>query len=38
MRKAIEEAGIEFVFDQDGNPAGILVRGARLDLSTIQAR
>jgi hypothetical protein len=37
-RRAIEEAGIEFVFDQDGKPAGILLRGARLDLSSIQAR
>ena len=35
---AIREVGIEFVFDQDGNPAGILVRGARLDLSTIEVR
>ena len=38
MRRAIEEAGIELVFDQDGKPAGILLRGARLDLSSIQAR
>ncbi len=28
MKRAIEEAGIEFVFDQEGNPAGILVRNA----------
>jgi ribosome-binding protein aMBF1 (putative translation factor) len=30
MRRAIEEAGIELVFDEDGNPAGILVRDARI--------
>jgi transcriptional regulator with XRE-family HTH domain len=36
MRRAFQEAGIEFVFDRDGNPAGILVRGARLDLSTFR--
>jgi hypothetical protein len=30
MRKAIEEAGIEFVFDEEGKPAGILVRGAKI--------
>jgi len=35
MRRALQEAGIRFVFDLDGNPAGIVVRGARLDLSTI---
>ena len=28
MRKAIEKAGIEFVFDEEGKPAGIFVRGA----------
>jgi hypothetical protein len=30
MRRAIEEAGIEFVFDRAGKPAGILVRGASI--------
>jgi len=30
MRKAIEKAGIEFVFDEEGKPAGIFVRGARI--------
>jgi hypothetical protein len=31
VRRAIEEAGIEFVFDRAGNPAGILVRGAPIN-------
>jgi hypothetical protein len=31
MRRAIEEAGIEFVYDRAGKPAGILVRGAAID-------
>jgi hypothetical protein len=31
MRRAIEEVGIEFVFDRDGVPAGILLRGARIN-------
>jgi ribosome-binding protein aMBF1 (putative translation factor) len=35
MERAIREAGIEFLYDVEGNPAGILVRGARLDLSAI---
>jgi predicted transcriptional regulator len=30
IRRAIEDAGIEFVYDEDGKPAGILVRQARL--------
>ncbi len=30
IRRAIEETGIEFVYDQAGNPAGILVRDARI--------
>jgi predicted transcriptional regulator len=30
IRRAIEEAGIEFVYDRAGNPAGILVRNARI--------
>ena len=30
MRKAIEKAGIEFVFDEEGKSAGIFVRGARI--------
>ena len=33
MREAIEEAGIELVFDKDGGPAGILLRSA--SISTI---
>lgn len=30
MRRAIEEAGIEFVYDRAGKPAGILVRDAKI--------
>jgi hypothetical protein len=30
IRRAIEEAGIELVFDQQGRPAGILLRGTAL--------
>ena len=30
IRRVIEQAGIELVFDQQGRPAGILVRGASL--------
>jgi hypothetical protein len=30
MRRAIEDEGIEFVYDEKGKAAGILVRGARL--------
>ena len=38
MRRAIEEAGIEFVFDTNGAPAGILIRGAPIDLSKLVSR
>jgi transcriptional regulator with XRE-family HTH domain len=30
IRRAIEEAGIELVYDPSGVPAGILVRGATI--------
>jgi predicted transcriptional regulator len=33
IRRAIEEAGIELVFNKDGNPAGVLVRGSRIGQS-----
>lgn len=33
MERAIHDAGIEFVFDESGEPAGILVRGAKIDLA-----
>jgi hypothetical protein len=35
MERAIREAGIQFVFDTNGAPAGILVRAATLDLSKL---
>ena len=31
IRRAIEDAGIEFAYDRSGNPAGILVRGASIE-------
>jgi transcriptional regulator with XRE-family HTH domain len=33
MRRAIDTEGIRLIFDQDGRPAGILLRGARIQLS-----
>ena len=30
LRRVIEEAGIKFVFDEEGKPAGILLRDARI--------
>lgn len=35
MRKAIEEAGIRFLDDRDGKPAGIIRSDARIDPSAI---
>ena len=38
MRRALEKAGIEFLFDDKGNPTGIKQRGARIASSLQKPR